>query len=145
MIQIQNSIDELIKRVKANDELCECTFVKGFMGNEHSNPQTKYMIAVSTPDIDTGDSFVGNNVSENLKGRLYEVNVRLRVYAPKNAGGDGLSKIVNLLSSALKDSDILNVIVKLEQSPIAFDSNASTVYRDVKVQMSFCLCEEVTR
>ena len=143
MKQIEHSVNTLVRKIKQDNRLKDYTFVKGFSCVEHPEPLTGYMIAVSTLDLDVDTNFVGENVGENLKGRLETATVKFRVYAPKNDGGDGLLSLCCDLSDAIEKCDTLNVCEDVKISPIAFDNDAHTVYRDVVATLSFCVYEEV--
>lgn len=143
MTQIEDNVEALVKAVKRDSNLKDYIFVKGFNAYEHPNPLNDYLIAVSTLDAEVATRFVGDQVGENLCGSMYKVNVKFRVYAKKNEGGDGLAKICYTLCEAIKRNDTQNACEDIRTSAISFDSTASTVYREVCAQLSFCLCEEV--
>lgn len=143
MKQIDKSVSVLVRKIKQDERLKDFTFVKGFSSVEHPNPPEGYMIAVSTLDLNVGTQFLGENVGENLKGSVQTATVKFRVYAPKNDGGEGLLSLCCDLSDAIEKSDTLNVCEDIKISPIAFDNDANTVYRDVVATLSFCVYEEV--
>lgn len=145
MKQIEDCINELVLKIKDDDELSNYTFVRGFSALEYPNPLEDYMIAVSTLDTQAGTQFVGENISGNLKGCVLNATVKFRVYAPKNDGGDGLLSLACTLGEAIKRCDTLNACEDITTSSIAFDNDAMTVYRDVVASLSFCIYEEVAR
>lgn len=144
MDQITNTIDELVRKIKADEAFHNITFVKGFSFSEHQNPFDDYLIAVSKLDSQQSSSFVGDSVGENLRGSMYEMTVKFRIYAPKNEGGDGLVELSNQMSESIKKHDVYNACQDIKISSIAFDESAMTVYRDVVALMSFCVYEEVS-
>lgn len=144
MKQIEENINELVRKVKEDDEFSFYTFVKGFGALEHPNPLKGYLIAVSTLDTGTCTEFLGDNVGENFKGSILNATVKFRIYAPKNDGGDGLLSLCCSLSDAIKRADTKNECEDIKISGIAFDNDAMTVYRDVVVSLSFCIYEEVS-
>lgn len=143
MKQIDKSVNSLVRKIKQDERLKDFTFVKGFSTVEHPDPLSGYLIAVSTLDIGVGTRFVGESVGENLRGMVQNATVKFRVYAPKNDGGDGLLSLCCDLCDAIEKSDTLNVCEDVKISPIAFDNDANTVYRDVVATLSFCVYEEV--
>ncbi len=145
MKQIENYINELVHKIKKNSTFDDCVFVKGFSAFEFPNPNTDYMIAVSTLDSAVGVEFCGDNVGENLSGSIFNATVKFRVYAKKNEGGDGLLALATSLCDVVKKCDSENTLTDITVSPIAFDNDAMTVYRDVVASLSFCLYEEVKR
>ena len=144
MKQIEENINELVRKVKEDDEFSFYTFVKGFSALEHPNPLKGYLIAVSTLDTGTCTEFLGDNVGENFNGSILNATVKFRIYAPKNDGGDGLLSLCCSLSDAIKRADTKNECEDIKISGIAFDNDAMTVYRDVVVSLSFCIYEEVS-
>ncbi len=144
MKQIEENINELVRKVKEDEEFSFYTFVKGFSALEHPNPLKGYLIAVSTLDTGTCTEFLGDNVGENFKGSILNATVKFRIYAPKNDGGDGLLSLCCSLSDAIKRADTKNECEDIKISGIAFDNDAMTVYRDVVVSLSFCIYEEVS-
>ncbi|MBQ4129715.1 MAG: hypothetical protein IJD68_08120 [Ruminococcus sp.] len=144
MTQLQTNIDDMVKKIKTYGSLSDICFVKGFGAYEQANPLSDYMIAVSTLDTQVVSSFVGENVKDNLKGGMYDLTLKFRIYAPKNNGGEGLISLANELCDAIRKSDSYNACQDIKISAISFDENAMSVYRDVVLQLSFCMYEEVT-
>lgn len=143
MTQIEDNVEELVRRIKRDENLKDYVFVKGFNTSEHPNPLNDYMIAVSTLDAGVATRFVGDKVDKNLCGSMYIATVKFRVYAKKNDGGDGLAKLCYTLCEAIRRCDTQNVCEDIKTSAISFDSDAMTVYREVSAKLSFCLYEEV--
>lgn len=144
MTQIEDNISALVKRIKEDSSLCDYTFVNGFKGAEHEYPLKDYLIAVSTLDQQVGKEFVGNKVGEKLSGSMYNCTLKFRLYAPKNAGGEGLSSLACTLTQAIKKNDTQSVCESVKVTPISFDTDMMTVYRDVVAELSFCVYEEVS-
>lgn len=144
MKQIENSITQLVKKIKGMNSLSECIFVKGFESAECANPLSHYTIAVTVCDMESSTRFIGENVADNLKGAMVDVGVKFRIYAPKKSGGDMLLNLAVELSSAIRSCDEQNLCQNIEMSGVAFNGDMMTVYRDVVAKLSFCLYEEVT-
>lgn len=145
MKQIENYIDSLVKKIKEDSVFDECVFVKGFSALEFPNPNTSYMIAVSTLDSTVSVEFCSDNVGEDLSGSIFNSTVKFRVYSKKNEGGDGLLALCTSLCDVIRKNDNENMLTGITISSIAFDNDAMTVYRDVVASLSFCLYEEVKR
>ena len=116
MTQIEDNINALLKKIKEDESLVDYTFVNGFASSDHEYPLKGYLIAVSTLDQQVGKEFLGNRLSDNLTGSIYNCTLKFRLYAPKSAAG---------------------------ATPINFDTDMMTVYRDVIAELSFCVYEEV--
>lgn len=144
MTLIEDNINALVKSIKNEDEFKEYTFVKGFSSSEFPNPLKGCLIAVSTLDTQADTQFLGQSVGENLKGSIVNVTVKFRVYAEKNAGGDGLLQECCILCDVIRRCDKDKACEDIKISSISFDNDANTVYRDVVAQLSFCMYEEVS-
>ena len=142
MTQIEDNISTLLKKIKEDESLVDYTFVNGFMGAEHEYPLKGYLIAVSTLDQQVGTQFVGCKAGEKLSGSMYNCSLKFRLYAPKNAGGEGLSSLACTLIEAIKRSDTQSICDNITATEISFDTDMMTVYRDVVIELSFCVYEE---
>lgn len=144
MTQIEENIDEFVKRIKNDEHLSEYTFVKGYSGEKIPNPITKVMIVVDTLDTQISTEFIGESVSENLVGRMYDITLRFRVYAKSFDSGDSLSLCANALYDAIKRNDVSKLCSSIKLFPISYESTMRTVYRDVSVNLCYCLYEEAS-
>lgn len=143
MTQIEDNINALLKKIKEDESLVDYTFVNGFGASDHEYPLKGYLIAVSTLDQQVGKEFLGNRLSDNLTGSIYNCTLKFRLYAPKSAGGEGLSSLAYTLTQAIKKCDTQSVCESINATPINFDTDMMTVYRDVIAELSFCVYEEV--
>ncbi|MBQ0097933.1 MAG: hypothetical protein KBS62_03230 [Oscillospiraceae bacterium] len=144
MTQIEENIDEFVKRIKNDEHLSEYTFVKGYSGEKIPNPITKVMIVVDTLDTQISTEFIGESAGENLVGRMYDITLRFRVYAKSFDSGDSLSLCANALYDAIKRNDVSKVCSSIKLFPISYESTMRTVYRDVSVNLCYCLYEEAS-
>ena len=142
MTQIEENIDEFVKRIKNDAHLSEYRFVKGYSDEKIPNPITKVMIAVDTLDTQISTEFIGESAGENLVGRMYDITLRFRVYAKSFDSGDSLSLCANALYDAIKRNDVSKVCSSIKLFPISYESSMRTVYRDVSVSLCYCLYEE---
>lgn len=143
MTQIQTNIDEFVSKVKHDKRLSGYRFIKGFCARQNQNPLYEDVIAVSVMDTQQCTNFVGSCAKDSVKGSVFDLSVKFRIYARKSAGGDGLSTLAFTLCDVIRDCDNQSCIKDVAVTGIAFDENARTVYRDVVAEFSFCLCEEV--
>ncbi|MBQ6626037.1 MAG: hypothetical protein IIX27_01950 [Ruminococcus sp.] len=142
---IENSIDEFVRKVKKDEALKNICFIKGYSSAPSYELTDDYLIAVSQLDSKVGTSFLGDYAGENLKGSMYDLTLKFRIFARKDVGGQGLVTLSNELTRAIKENDTASVCSDIKILPVAFCDDAMCVYRDVHVQMSFCVCEEVVR
>ncbi|MBR2716015.1 MAG: hypothetical protein IKB73_07425 [Ruminococcus sp.] len=143
MKQIEDRINEIVKKIKQSENMSEYCFLKGYEAEDIAQPLTEFVIVVTTLDTLIDMQFLGEAVSKNLKGEMYVTNVKFRVYAPKDCGGSGLLDLSGALCDAIKKVDTEKMCKDIKIGAVSYDSEAMTVYRDVTVQFSFCLYEEV--
>lgn len=145
MKQIEENIDEFVRKLKRDEALADCRFVKGFTKESCENPITKYTIAVSTLDTQISTEFMSDTVDVGLKGRMYKVAVRFRIYAPNGSSGSGLAQLVGVFGDAVNRCDSSNISSQIKSSGVSYDPDTRTVYRDVTVTFDYCLYEEAAQ
>ena len=138
---IENRIDEWIARVKDRGAMQAFAFIPGYPAHKTPNPVTKYMVAVTDSAEKVSRFFIGNRIGANKAGRLYEVELRLRVYAPEDSSGSSLLRASALLMDAFEAEDVDRAVYSLSLSGIGFDTASRTEYRDVVARLDF-LTEE---
>lgn len=126
-----NRIDELIRRVKNHGAAADFVFIPGYPPHKTPNPVTQYTVAVVNKETKVSAFFVGNRVGRSAEGRLYDIELRLRVYAPENSSGSALLRASAVLSDALEAEDHDRLIDRLSLSGIGFDTASRTEFRDV--------------
>ncbi len=141
MTSIQNRIDEWIARVKQRGAAAAFAFIPGYPAHKTPNPVTKYTVAVTAQEEKSAVFFIGNRIGHSVEGRLYEVGLCLRVYAPEGSSGASLLRECALLSDAFEAEDRNREIVSLSTSGIGFDTASRTEYRDINAKLSM-VCKE---
>ena len=136
-----NRIDEWIARVKEHGAMAAFAFIPGHPAHKTPNPVTKYTVAVSETETKVSRFFIGGRVGVSRRGRLYEKELQLRVYAPEGSPGSSLLRATALLTDALEAEDSDRLITGLSLSGIGFDTAARVEYRDVIARVSI-LAEE---
>ena len=139
---IDNTIDDLIRRVKAQEILSGFAFIMEYPPRKLPNPINKYLIAVGNGGVKTSDIFIGGSVGRGRRGKLYEAELNMRVYAPEDSGGSALLRVTSLLADALEHADADGALRGITLSGIVYDTTARTVARDVKVKLEYLLYEE---
>lgn len=140
-----NKIDELISRVKKHGAIVDFCFIPAYPPNKTPNPIKKYTVAVENRSTREKRVFVGNKAGIRLNGRLYEVALRLRVYAPERSSGAALLRASAMLADALEAEDDERYIVATSFSGIGFDTSSRTEYRDIEATLEILLTEEGER
>ena len=138
-----NTIDELIKRVKATPAVSGFVFASEYPPREMPNPIGKYVVSVGNTGVRTSRRFIGDRIADNRKGVLFEVTVRLRVYAPEESSGAALLRASSLLADAVERADTDHAIWDSALSCVVYDTTARTVYRDLTLTLGYVLSEEV--
>lgn len=139
---IDNNIDELIRRVREYPVVSDVVFMTAFPPRELPNPINKYVAAVVDRGVRTSQEFIGGAVGEGMKGRLYHVELVLRVYAPRDTGASALLRMTSLLCDTLERADTDGAIGEISLGRIVYQKTARTVYRDVRVSLEWLLCRE---
>lgn len=132
-------IDELIARVKRYGAMSAFAFIPGYPAHKTPNPITKYTVAVTNREVKIGSYFIGNRMGADTAGRLYDVELCLRVYAPEKSSGSALLRASALLMNALEAQDRDREITAMSLSGIGFDTASRTEYRDVAVRLSMAV------
>lgn len=143
-----NKIDEyiynLIKRVKKinSDNI---RFVKGYNSNYLEGPINGFLAAVSLGQSKIENKYIGNYISEKVKGKRYRNLVEIKIYGSFIEGGSKLVDVsLKLMNDVLK-SDTKNLISKKEIGSIKFDKNANAIYRVLSITLDVFICEEVEK
>ena len=133
---IENRIDEWIGRVKARPGIAAFAFIPGFPAHKTPNPVTKYTVAVTEKEVKASSWFIGDRTGLNLKGKLYDVHLCLRVYAPEGSAGSSLLRASAMLMDAFEAEDKDCAVAELYLSGIGFDTASRTEFRDVVARLS---------
>ena len=131
-----NRIDEWIARVKGYGAVAAFDFIPGYPAHKTPSPVTKYTVAVTESSEKISHYFIGNNIAQRRCGKLAEIELRLRVYAPEGSSGSSLLRASTLLMDAMEVQDSGNAIDSLMLSGIGYDTAARVEYRDVIARLS---------
>lgn len=140
-ISTDNRIDELIARVKQYGAMSAFAFIPGYPAHKTPNPITKYTVTVTSKEVKVGTCFIGNRMGADTLGKLYAIELQLRVYAPERSSGAALQRASSLLMNALQAQDVEGEITSLSLSGIGFDTSSRTEYRDVIVYLNIAVEE----
>lgn len=127
----ENRIDEWIARVKSHGAMAAFAFLPGYPAHKTPNPVTKYTVAVTNSEQKVSRFFIGHRMTSDQQGRLVDIELRLRVYAPEGSSGSSLLRASALLTDALEAQDSERMIRSLSLSGIGYDTASRTEYRDV--------------
>ena len=136
MTSIHNRIDEWIARIKGYGAVSAFDFIPGYPAHKTPNPITKYTVAVSENEGKISDWFIGNRLSKQSSGRLHEIELCFRVYAPQESSGASLLRASALLLNAIEAQDDDRSIETLSLSGIGYDTAARVEYRDITARLN---------
>ena len=137
-----NTIDELIKRVKAQPGL-ECfLFASAYPPRDAPYPVGRYYVTVENSGVKRTQLFIGSAVGEGKKGAVYEVKLKARVYAPCKSSGSALLRASSVLADAFERADVCRWLRELSLGGINYDGVTRTQYRDLFLTLSTVLFEE---
>ena len=142
MTQIQKQLDKIIVGLKRIETLKNVRFVREYGAHKAEVPINDMLAVVSVKESVLSNSYIGGYLSSSVRGDQYSANAEIRVYAPSDKSGAGLSETVGEILAGLKTADENKIIPESSATPIAFDSDMNAVYRTVKFVVDFCLCEE---
>lgn len=132
----QNRIDEWIARVKSYGAIRAFDFIPGYPAHKTPSPFTKYTVAVTEDSQKISRFFIGNRIAAGISGRIHQVELRLRVFAPEGSSGASLLRASSLLMDALEAKDSDRMIDSLLMTGIGYDTAARVEYRDVVARLS---------
>lgn len=142
MTIIEDSLDKLVMKIKEDTANKDVRFVKSYKSQQVDSPVKNYIVVASIDDLQVENDFIGELVGENMTGKEYKAVAHLKVYAPMNSNGNGLSELVHSLCTSIEKSDTDRLVEEVKMSSIEYDANLRTVYRTVTMTLGFCLCEE---
>ena len=139
---IDNTIDELVRRVKNCPAVADFAFNNAYPPRNTPHPVEKYLVTVENTGVIVGDRFIGDRISANAKGAVYEISLRFRVYAPSNTSAAALLRASSQLADALERADTARVTKTMELYAVSYDTTARTLYRDLTVKLDLVQREE---
>ncbi len=142
MNQIEKQIDKIIAGLKLNKALNGVRFVREYSNRTAENPISGFLAVVSVTDTAKSKSYIGDYLTSQIKGEQYTAKAQIRVYAPADENGTGLSEIVSEILTGLKSADSEKIIMQASASSIAFDPDMNAIYRVIDFTVEFYLCEE---
>ena len=136
---IDNNIDELIKRVRQRTAVSDMVFVTAYPPRELPNPFDKYTVTVENTGIRQSQVFIGDTIGRGLTGRLYDISVTMRVYAPRDTSAAALLRMSAQLFDAVECCDRDDMVTKMEMGEVRYDTASRTIYRDLRLVLSCIL------
>ena len=142
MTQIRRHVDRIIIRLKQRAAFNGVRCVREYGNDSMETPVRGHVAVVGITKTERKKGYIGGYLSSSVKGETYGAQAEIRVYAPADENGSGLSELVCELMSGLEDADEENVVSDITASSIEFDPDVNAVFRKVEFSMEFCLCKE---
>ena len=142
MNRIKAEVDRIVARLKENSALSGIRFVREYSSNQLESPIDGWLAAVCITDVKLSNSYVGGYMSSSLRGEGYSAGVEIRLFAPAEENGSGLSELAGEIISTLSESKNELNISSVTASAIGFDPNSDAVYRTVSCKLEFCASGE---
>ena len=139
MIQIKQRLDTIINTLKARPEFENVRFVREFTAQYAETPISGFPAAVRVIGTGLTESYLGELASAQVRGDMYSAEVEIRIFAPKDQNGSGLSTLTGEMLTALKEADKEGIITELRAGAIEFDTNLSAIFRRLSFKMEFVL------
>lgn len=142
MNRIKAEVDRIVARLKENSALSGIRFVREYSSNQLESPIDGWLAAVCITDVKLSKSYVGGYMSSSIRGEVYSAGVEIRLFAPAEENGSGLSELAGEIISTLSESKNDLNISSVTASAIGFDPNSDAVYRTVSCKLEFCASGE---
>ena len=150
MNRIKAEVDRIVARLKENSALSGIRFVREYSSNQLESPIDGWLAAVCITDVKLSKSYVGGYMSSSIRGEVYSAGVEIRLFAPAEENGSGLSELAGEIISTLSEEIISTLseaknelnISSVTASAIGFDPNSDAVYRTVSCKLEFCASGE---
>ena len=139
---IKAMTDDIIRRLKTCSGLQDVRFVREYGTHEMENPVSGWVAAVSITGTKLSRQYLGGYLTDDVRGDRYTATVELRLYAPPQGSGTGLSEKVSAVLGGLREADSERLIADISASAIRFDQDLQAIYRTVTLSLDFCLTEE---
>ena len=104
MNRIKAEVDRIVARLKENSALSGIRFVREYSSNQLESPIDGWLAAVCITDVKLSKSYVGGYMSSSIRGEVYSAGVEIRLFAPAEENGSGLSELAGEIISTLSDS-----------------------------------------
>lgn len=142
MTEIRQRLDAIIRSLKRQPAMERVRFVREYAAENEEMPLCGVLAVVGVTQTTREKGYIGGFLSSSVKGESYGAKAEIRVYAPADENGNGLSEIVGEMLAGLEAADAEHIITEAGASSIEFDPDVNAVFRKLTFQIEFCVCEE---
>ncbi len=128
--------EELIKRIKKNENLNDIRFIRAYSGRAGDYPVKSGLVTVAEGKEDE-TFFAGGYSGNGERGERLYTSLILNIYCPCQSGGDGITTIVNHIRDSLSTADIRRIVDRVKVSEIKFSKNYEALYRTMEINLDF--------
>ena len=125
----------LINSLKGCAELEDIRFVRGYTNQRIESPVSGFTAAVIVLETKLKESYLGGDIGENIKGDIYSAGAEIRLYAPRNENGSGLSHLAAIMLDRLKDVKSDCALSGFNAGQIEFDANLNAIFRRIGFEL----------
>lgn len=142
MILINQQLDMIINSLKRCPELGDIRFVRGSGNQKIETPISGFIASAVIKSAQLKEDYLGGDFSPDKKGALYSAGAEIRLYAPKNGSGSGLSELAAVLLDKLKGVDVNCMLTNLKAGQIEFDQNLGAIFRRIGFELELPVFQE---
>ncbi len=142
MIRINRHLDMIINSLKGCAELENICFVRGYTNQRIESPVSGFTAAVILLETKLRESYLGGDIDADIKGGIYCAEAEIRLYAPRNENGSGLSHLAAVLLDRLKDVKANCALSGFSAGQIEFDANLNAVFRRIGFELELPVLQE---
>lgn len=140
MTQIIDICNGLICKAKENEAIQNVKFLKAFREDFAQTPIDGYIGIVKIEKVSFSNQFAGSFAKNNTKGQVVDVTMAIDLYSDNSITGEELSVATVQVQQAMYDADETDIIQSSSISAVRFDTDLKSIYREIILNLSFCLC-----
>ncbi len=135
--------DSLINSVKNNPEFSGVEFLKAY-DTASCNPKSDGIKAfVNIENTERKEGFVSGLYKTDTYGDVCSGEINVRLYGGNDITGESLTLACVRLKNAVINADYEGFISKSVISPVKYEYSTSAVYRELKFNIEYVLCEAI--
>ena len=116
MTQIQQCVDRIVDRLKMNDAFSGVRFIREYGNVSIETPVRGLLAVVGITNTSRKKGYIGGYLSSSVRGETYVATAEIRVYAPADENGSGLSELVFELMTAIEAADAEKIVTSVSAS-----------------------------
>lgn len=142
MTRIIDICNNLIYKAKENEDIQNIKFFKAYREDFAQTPIEGFMGFIKIEKVGFSQTFVGGFADSSSKGQMVDVTLAIALYSDNSISGEALSVASTQVHQAMIKADDKGIIKNSSISPVEFDTNIKSIYREIRFNLAFCLCGE---